>query len=190
MNKKLKIEKKKIEKYRKRLNRMIKKDNQNIKLTPENELTPFSKAKQCLGSPFNKIPRKDAMKSKVLRTLVFHESLIKSLKHGYKSLKKRQHKRVLSSISVSKYIRKYRLQGLTSRAIGFASRKRLVQTVHRKESRVKFEIESFFLCDDVSKTTAGMKETITRKKVKMQKRYLVNSMKCLEVPAVFEITRY
>lgn len=44
MNKKLKIEKKKTEKYRKRLNRMIKKDNQNIKLTPENELTPFSKA--------------------------------------------------------------------------------------------------------------------------------------------------
>lgn len=88
MNKKLKIEKKKTEKYRKRLNRMIKKDNQNIKLTPENELTPFSKTKQCLGSPFNNIPRKDAMKSKVVRTLVFKESLIKSLKHGYKSLKK------------------------------------------------------------------------------------------------------
>lgn len=35
------------------------------------------------------------------------------------------------------------------------------------------------MSDDVSKLTAGMKETVTRKKIKMQKRYLVTSMKKL-----------
>lgn len=144
LNLKLKNAQTKIEKYRKRLRREQARENDRVKKMPENELTPFSKARKCLGSPFNSLKRKDAMKNKAVRTLIFHDSLVKSLKEGYRSLKKRHHKRVVSSVLLSQYIRQYRLQGLASRSIGLAGRKRLVEIMHNKESKVKFEIESFF----------------------------------------------
>lgn len=70
LKKKLQISKMSSEKYKKQLSRMTKKVKQSLKLTPENELTPISKGKISLGSPYDKLPRKDAKKSKVVRTLV------------------------------------------------------------------------------------------------------------------------
>lgn len=39
------------------------------------------------------------------------------------------------------------------------------------------KIKRFFVRDDISRTTAGKKETLTRNKITAQKRYLLDSMK-------------
>lgn len=41
-----------------------------------------------------------------------------------------------------------------------------------KHNILRENIQSFYLSEDVSHSTAGMKETITRNKVKQQERYL------------------
>lgn len=45
-----------------------------------------------------------------------------------------------------------------------------------KQNILREKIHSFYLSDDVSHTTAGMKETVTRNKVKQQKRYFNATM--------------
>lgn len=45
-----------------------------------------------------------------------------------------------------------------------------------QQNILREKIHSFYLSEDVSHTTAGMKETITRNKVKQQKRYLNSTM--------------
>jgi len=44
---------------------------------------------------------------------------------------------------------------------------------------MKREISQFYVRDDVSRTTAGKKETITRNKMKMQKRFLLETLENL-----------
>lgn len=87
MENKLKHVEMRAEKYKKRLSRMRRKNDENLKSTPECELTPISKAKKFLGTPFKKLSRNELKRSQVVHTLVFHESVVNTLNTGYKSLK-------------------------------------------------------------------------------------------------------
>lgn len=69
-------------------------------------------------------------------------------------------------------VKRYRLQAMTSRSVGLAGRKRTVKKRLEKEKKFQKDIESFFVRDDISQNTAGVNETVTRKKVKRQKRFL------------------
>lgn len=48
-----------------------------------------------------------------------------------------------------------------------------------KKIRLVDNIRNYFVRDDVSRATAGKRETVTSKKLKMQKRYLLDTMKNL-----------
>lgn len=58
-------------------------------------------------------------------------------------------------------------------------RKRLRKKVNIKYIELAKKVSAFFNQDDVSRATVGKKETKTKRKVKMQRRYLLDSMKKL-----------
>lgn len=76
-------------------------------------------------------------------------------------------------------VKHYRLQAMTSRSVGLAGRKRMVKDRLEKEKKFQKDIESYFVRDYVSQNTAGVKETVTKNKVKRQKRFLNAPMKIL-----------
>ena len=63
------------------------------------------------------------------------------------------------------------------------TKSRSVSTFQRKEISnfvgVKKKVRDFFVRDDVSRMTTGKKQTITKDKKKMQKRFLLDTMKTL-----------
>lgn len=122
---------------------------------------------------------KDIMKKKVARTLLVHNVLISTLKQSYKKSNISDKRSFSGMICAQKLVKRYRLEALTSRAIGLADRKRLVWEKLEKVKKHKNQIVNSFIRDDVSRNTAGTKETLTRKKVKKQKRFLNASMKIL-----------
>lgn len=180
-------EKRKVEKFKKRLQRLNKAQEMKLNLTPESELTPNSKTKKMLidlhndlGSLKSKQQNKRyLMKSSVARTLQFHNTMLSSIKDSYMKTKSKAEKHHIRSALSSELIQRYRLRMAIARTMGLSSSQRIVQQHHQKENLKRFQVESFFLSSDVSRTTAGMKETITRKKIKKQKRYLIAPMKTL-----------
>jgi len=46
-------------------------------------------------------------------------------------------------------------------------------------AKLKMQFKQYYLRDDVSRSTAGKKETITRKKVKMPKRFVLDNLENL-----------
>lgn len=72
---------------------------------------------------------------------------------------------------------RHRLQNKASKALGLKAKTHLFMTVVVKQNILREKIHSFYLSEDVSHTTAGMKETITRNKVKQQK--VKNQIQCI-----------
>lgn len=187
LQEKIKNERKKTEKYKKRLQRQDTKQKNKLNMTLDHELTPKSKTTKMLRdlhddlSNSNIRKRKSLlMNSKVARALTFHNTITSSIKEKYKGSKSKMgFKRHISSALSSKLIQRYRLQTAVGRTLGLSCSQRLVQLRQLKENKSRFLIENFFLSDDVSRTTAGIKETVTKKKIKKQKRYLLSDLKSL-----------
>lgn len=189
LQEKIKNEQKKTEKYKKKLQRQDNRKKKNLNMTPDNELTPKSKTTKMLSDlsddlcrPNSNIRRRKflLMNSNVARTLTFHNTITSSIKEKYMGSKsKMDFKRHMSSALSSKLIQRYRLQTAVSRTLGLSCSQRLLQQRQLKENKNRFLIENFFLSEDVSRTTAGIKETVTKKKIKKQKRYLLSNMKTL-----------
>ena len=86
-------------------------------------------------------------------------------------------------------MKRYRLQTFAEKLLGFSKKRRFLQgetissTTRKPTSRLrpglKAEVHSFYRRDDVSRITTGRKQTITRGKVKKQKRFLMDTMKNL-----------
>lgn len=53
------------------------------------------------------------------------------------------------------------------------------KTAYPQKNILIEKIKNFFVCNDVSGATAGKQETVTHRKTKMQKRYLLDTMKNL-----------
>lgn len=69
------------------------------------------------------------------------------------------------------------LKSFTAELLGI---KRFRETCPKtKDFKLRQKIRNFYLRDDISRITAGKKETVTRDKVKVQRRYLLDSMKNL-----------
>lgn len=95
-------------------------------------------------------------------------------------------------------MRKYRLQGFAENALGFSKKRHNVQsenlcTTNRQPTNkftaaFKSKVKTFFTRDDISRITTGRKQTITRNKVKKQKRFLVDTMKNLHKKFLAENT--
>lgn len=93
-------------------------------------------------------------------------------------------------ISNVKIVRKYKLLRFAEHTIGFSNKRwrhlesQCLSTFERKHTNwhtdaFKRKVKSVFVRDDVRRITAGRKQTITVQKVKMQKRFLKDTMKNL-----------
>lgn len=115
-------------------------------------------------------------KSSLAKTLTFHNVLMDAIKE---SNPKKTTKKLGFLAYCGSNLAKYKLGWMAGRALGLSQRRRAVRQYMSRESKAKFLVTNFFFSDDASRATAGMKETITRKKVKLQKRYLLRPMKKL-----------
>lgn len=81
-------------------------------------------------------------------------------------------------------VKKYKLQKYALTAFGY-SKKRANYPVDLtycgkkgvSRNEIKKKVTSFFLRDDVSRMMTGRKQTVTRLKIKMQKRFLTDTMR-------------
>lgn len=97
-------EKRKVENYKKRIQRINKAQEMKLNSTPENELTPQSKTKRMLHdlqddlkNSNNRRKRFLLMKSPVARTLTFHNAMVTSIKKTYSQTKSKTEKHHIRS---------------------------------------------------------------------------------------------
>jgi len=165
-------ERKLKEKYKKRLQRLAK-----------NNESPKSKVCELVKNcPVN---------NRIRKTLLLHEALISDIKRKYQNARNERDKQILAKVTVGKIVKKYRLQRWSEQAFGvfketqkpFEDQKpgqfyqkdcqQVCRYIHSEEHK------ELFNRDDVSRITTARKQTITRNKVKMQKRFLVDTMRNL-----------
>lgn len=92
-------EKRKVEKYKKGIQRINKAQEMKLNSTPENELTPQSKTKRMLHDLQDDLKNSNnrqkkflLMKSPVARTLTFHNAMVQSIKKTYSQTKSKTEK--------------------------------------------------------------------------------------------------
>lgn len=152
----------KVEKLRKRIYRKSTTNNKE-----DNNLTPNSKTQQFMKINFPGVKTPEIQK--VSRQLLKYNSLTYSMSSHYRNLEERKKRNSLKGIVTNKVIKKYRIM----REIGFEAlglKSRIRKAIHQKRHSVKNEsIRHFYFRDDVSKATAGKKETITKYSEKKKK---------------------
>ncbi|KAK3103965.1 hypothetical protein FSP39_023306 [Pinctada imbricata] len=142
---KLAQEKKLKEKYKKRLQRVHKKGNEDDVLKKADEMIR------------NRSSRK---------ALILHNIMVRNIRNRYKCSSHETRRMISSLIGRHNVLTKYRLQNYARKVLGIRQRK----TQHRQirievgETRIKKDIREFMERDDNSRIKAGKKSTITRKK--------------------------
>jgi len=178
LKKSLEKERKHADKYRKRYKRLNKNDSPRSKV---NELTKTGR-----------------VSSKIRKTLLYHEALIEDIKNKYSKARKEKEKQLIAKITGGRIVKKYRLQGFAENALGFSKKRHSVQSedlcstnrnpTNRFTAAFKSKVKTFFTRDDNSRITTGRKQTITKNKVKKQKRFLADTMKNLHKKFLTENT--
>lgn len=165
----LKQQKRKTDKFRKRCERQ-----------QQNTESPRSKTQHLLGS----IP----VSREVRKTLVFHHALIHNISKTYASAKHKNTRKIIAALVKGKILRKYKLTYKLQESLAI-SRKQLTNSEQSNLSnklkyrslchRLHNKVLSFMTRDENSRLTAGKSQKITRGKIKMQKRFLNDTMKNL-----------
>lgn len=150
--------------YRKRLQRA--KEQSSNDALKGNVLTPRSKTRKLL---------RNFSKKEVKRALLFHNALIDQLKLAHKL---RPAVSPVPGILSGSIIRKYKLKSVAMRSCGIHTRNKLLQRSSLSRRMYKI-VQEFYERDDVSRITAGMKNTVTKKKSKKQRRILCDSLQNL-----------
>lgn len=173
-----------IEKLNK-VNQKLRKRESRHKIYSKSHSSPGTKVKQQLKGSQVKTP--------VKRTLLFHHALMDELSETYQGTKGVKENNIWSRLVAGRILRKYKVQHF-AKFLGWngnhlKSRKRLSTTspfnyLRKQRSNatttaMREQIKNFFSRDDNSRQTAGKKETITRHKVKLQKRILMDTCKNL-----------
>nr|CAH7753910.1 unnamed protein product [Callosobruchus chinensis] len=97
----------------------------------------------------------------------------------YKTVKCREEKCLIQSLFQTSITKESRMQTQLVRDSLGVDRPLKYKSVLPKQTDLVRRIHQFFLRDDVTRATAGKKETVTHKKNKVQKRFLLDSMKNL-----------
>lgn len=147
--------------YRKRLQRA--KEQSSNDALKGNVLTPRSKTRKLL---------RNFSKKEVKRALLFHNALIDQLRLAHKL---RPAVSPVPGILSGSIIRKYKLKSVAMRSCGIHTRNKLLQRSSLSRRMYKI-VQEFYERDDVSRITAGMKNTVTKKKSKKQRRILCDSL--------------
>ncbi|XP_073947824.1 uncharacterized protein [Choristoneura fumiferana] len=148
---------------------------QNKKLKEDLELLKKKCEKYRKRSVRNKNPNKedDNDNSK-------YKLLANSIKNKYQSLKSHKQKTLLKSVLENSQIHKSRNKHQLLEEVFGINRNTIKKNTSSNDITVlKKKIQRYFLRDDISRATAGKKETITRSGKKIQKRYLLDTIKNL-----------
>lgn len=137
--------------YRKRLQRA--KEQSSNDALKGNVLTPRSKTRKLL---------RNFSKKEVKRALLFHNALIDHLRLAHKL---RPAVSPVPGILSGSIIRQYKLKSVAMRSCGIHTRNKLLQRSSLSRRMYKI-VQEFYERDDVSRKTCGMKNTVTKKKIK------------------------
>ncbi|KAL0821918.1 hypothetical protein ABMA28_005315 [Loxostege sticticalis] len=139
----------------------------------EQPMSPNSKSNEIIQT-MTTLSEQD--KKKVKKIVQENSVLTEAIKQEY--MKNKNIKKVLRNIFTSHIVRKYKMQSNLRRVIGLKSRIRNLSksVILKRNSKLVEKIRRFYLRDDVSRASAGKKETKTYKKQKHQKRYLLDTM--------------
>ena len=192
MEAELEKSKRKAEKYKKRFSRCR---NKAI-ITPGFTYTPRTKTRKLLASFHQNKPA-------VRKTLVFHYALLDTIKHRYRDSKLERQKRTFALMFSGKILHKYKLQSYSYQQLGFSVRQWSKLSgestsdffdIRRRRfaanCRMMEDVKAFYLRDDTSRMTAGKKETVTKNKVKMQKRILTDTLFNIHLKFISEHPQY
>lgn len=106
--------------------------------------------------------------------------LANSIKERYTKIKSHKQKKLFKSILTNERIEKCRKKNELLRDVFGINREYATKVpVNNDPMLLRKKIHKFFLRDDISRATAGRKETVTRNGKKMQKRYLLDTMKSI-----------
>lgn len=148
-------------------NLRLKKENQKLKIASEKYKKRYyrQKRKECkLTSDEN-----DGVK---------YSALNNAIKDRYQKIKTIKEKQLFKSIFEN--VAEPQRKNLIKNALGLTGDLRKnVERFKYDAKLLKDVVQDFFLRDDVSRATAGKKETITQSKTKVQKRFLLDNMKNL-----------
>ena len=126
-----------------------------------------------------KNPRKQAEGKKTVRkSLLYHYALNKELRLRYSQAKKKD-KKSLAEMFKGKVMKKYKLIKQAYKEIGICIGRYSIKTKVSLRKRLGPTVRTFYQRDDNSRITPGMKQTVTKNKLKMLKRILMSSLKDL-----------
>ena len=170
LEKELENERRRAERYKKRHQRELK------KMAHKKPLTPRSKTRQLL--------RYMCVSSDVRKTILFHNVVMQNLNQKYASLRSRSARRKFQNLFITRTLKKYKMLSMCRSVVGFSGRNPrwcMKPEIMKSDfcGKLKMQISQFYVRDDISRTTAGKKETITRNKVKMQKRFVWDTLENL-----------
>ena len=154
--------------------------------------TPRSKTRKLL--------RNLHVRPEVRKTLVYHHALVSDVRKAYKSSNEKT-KRQLLKLTAGQLIRKTKFLTGHLNNVGatwtplhanpkYERLRSAKRNSHAVGSELRKAVVAFYTRDDVSRIVAGKRQTITRKKVKMQKRLLNDSLKELYKKFVSEFGNY
>lgn len=112
-------------------------------------------------------------------------------------------KKTVAGVAAGKIVKKYILQKWSEKALGFSKKCRTLcenEDLSNNSTRQAYnrytdkslvnKVKTFFTRDDASRMTTGKKQTITKKKIKMQKLFIVDTMKNLHRKFLAENTSH
>ena len=149
--------------------------------TPVQADTPRTKTRELLGH-----------QQVVRRTLDYHHALTRAISEKYKECRKHKDKHIIAQVVISRISKKYNKIAALSLGISkgkstaFKSGRAVGSLLTTKKwaasknaEIMKQEIRKFYMRDDVSGSTTGKKETITKNQEKKQKRFLTDTLENL-----------
>ncbi|VEN36771.1 unnamed protein product, partial [Callosobruchus maculatus] len=161
---------KNLEKYKKRLARLERKKKRNV------EDTPKTKMLTMLNEP--------DQRKEVVKKALFGDVITKQLKENYSTLKRTKEKQIFKKVVTGRVLQKYKhwipkemkswsRAGKKSNHIGLevpVAKRCTIPDCYKRA------VQDFYEDDSNSRMAAGKKEFITRKTVKKQKRYLLDTV--------------
>ncbi|XP_038063032.1 uncharacterized protein LOC119733721 [Patiria miniata] len=134
----------------------------------------------------------------VTKELVFHHVLLDELREKYRQNNMLRDKQKIRRVAASNIVKKYRMVKRLSSTLGVNAHRLIrkdmgknlnyarVQRSDRVNDETKQLLNDFFERDDNSRQMPGKKDTITRHKVKKQKRLLNDSLTVLHAKFLYE----
>lgn len=177
--------KKKI--YRYKILQNIKEDDEKENmLSRDSEIFTVSSPKSKTDSFVANLNTTEEEKEIIKKELFEKNVLIESLKIQYNAAGTNEKRNVLKEIVSNDFVKRYKMKSKLRSAIGIKYPIRCNAKKVNIKRNLANKIYAFFNQDDVSRATAAKKETKTKNKVKMQKRYLLDSMVNLRLKFVKE----